>query len=143
MARDAYHELFVHLVWHTKEGRNLIPPDGEPMLHDAIRHRARQPGGVYVHEIGGTQNHVHLVARIPPTIMIAEWIGKIKGGSSHDVNHMDAWPGRMDWQSGYGLVSFGPKDLQWVIEYVRDQKQHHADGTIFERLEAVAGVPIG
>ena len=24
MARDAYHDIFLHLVWHTKESRGLI-----------------------------------------------------------------------------------------------------------------------
>ncbi len=26
---------------------------------------------------------------------------------------------------GYGIVSFGTKDLQWVIDYVLNQKEHH------------------
>jgi REP-associated tyrosine transposase len=32
-------------------------------------------------------------------------------------------------------VSFGTKDLKWVIEYVKNQKEHHARGTTNERLE--------
>ena len=40
MAKDAYHEIFLHLVWHTKESRNLIAPDMEQRLHDIIRRRA-------------------------------------------------------------------------------------------------------
>jgi hypothetical protein len=41
----------------------------------------------------------------------------------------------LDWQTGYGVVSFGTKDLPWVVSYVRNQKEHHAKGTIVGRLE--------
>ncbi len=135
MAKDAYHEMFLHIVWHTKGSANLIAPDYESGLHDIIRRRAVESGGVFVHEVNGTRNHVHLVVRVPPTLQPAEWIGRVKGGSSHDFN--EAGPGRVDWQSGYGIVTFGMKDLPWVMNYVRNQKEHHLKGTVFERLERV------
>ena len=43
----------------------------------------------------------------------------------------------MDWQTGYGVVSFGTRDLDWVQEYVRNQRQHHSRGTIHDRLERI------
>jgi len=39
------------------------------------------------------------------------------------------------WQEGYGVVSFGTKDLDWVRQYVRNQREHHARGTTHDRLE--------
>jgi putative transposase len=41
----------------------------------------------------------------------------------------------LDWQDGYGVVSFGTKDLPWIVEYIQNQKEHHAKGTIRDRLE--------
>lgn len=72
---------------------------------------------------------------IPPTLAIADWIGKLKGASSHYVNHELANRKLLDWQTGYGVMSFGTKDLEWVVNYVRNQKQYHADNTIVNRLE--------
>jgi putative transposase len=70
--------------------------------------------------------------------VIADWIGKLKGASSHHVNHELANRKLLDWQTGYGVVSFGTKDLEWVVKYVRYQKEHHAQGTTVERLEKIA-----
>jgi hypothetical protein len=42
---------------------------------------------------------------------------------SHYVNHELANRKLLDWQRGYGVVSFGTKDLQWVIDYIRNQKE--------------------
>ncbi len=35
----------------------------------------------------------------------------------------------------HGIVTFGTKDLQWVIDYINNQKEHHKRGTTNERLE--------
>ena len=39
---------------------------------------------------------------------------------------------------GYGVVSFGTKDLDWVMKYVLNQKEHHKTGTTSDRLERLA-----
>jgi hypothetical protein len=42
---------------------------------------------------------------------------------------------RLEWQRGFGVVSFGKKQLPWVLRYIANQKQHHAVGKIEARLE--------
>jgi hypothetical protein len=44
---------------------------------------------------------------------------------------------KLQWQAGYGAVSFGTDDLEWVKEYVRNQEEHHASGRLFDRLERI------
>jgi len=86
-----------------------------------------------------SKTHVHVCLSVAPTVPIAEFIGQLKGASSHEVNGK-LGEGRklLEWQSGYGVVSFGTRDLEWVKEYVRNQRQHHAQGSIHERLERIA-----
>ena len=61
--------------------------------------------------------------------------------ASHEVNEQLGLRGKvLEWQAGYGAVSFGTRDLEWVKGYVRDQRQHHATGKIQERLERITGV---
>jgi len=43
----------------------------------------------------------------------------------------------LDWPTGYGVVSFGTKDLEWVVNYIRNQKEHHKKGTTVKRLENI------
>jgi putative transposase len=89
-----------------------------------------------VHEVGGIETHVHLAVTIPPTLLISEFIGKLKGGSSHDVNQAIGCGAKaLEWQAGYGVVGFGTRDTQWVVEYIRNQREHHARGAVHERLE--------
>jgi REP element-mobilizing transposase RayT len=94
-----------------------------------------QSKGLIFHEIGGTETHVHIAVTIPPTLLISDWIGKIKGASSHYVNPELLNCKLLDCQTGYGVVSFGTKDLEWVVNYIRNQKEHHKQGTTVDRLE--------
>ena len=41
---------------------------------------------------------------------------------------------------GYGVVSFGTKDLEWVKRYVRAPREHHARGTVEDRLERITAL---
>ncbi len=138
MSRNYYSEINLHLVWHTKSSLPLLTPEVEPLARRFLKKRIIETPGAFVHEIGGIETHVHLAVTIPPTLLVSEFIGKLKGGSSHDVNQALA-RGRkvLEWQTGYGVVSFGTRDLPWVIDYIRNQREHHARGTMHERLERI------
>jgi len=75
---------------------------------------------------------------IPPTTTISEFIGQLKGASAHEVNQKRGDGGNvLAWQSGYGVVSFGTRDLEWVKAYVSNQRERHALGKVEARLERI------
>jgi putative transposase len=75
---------------------------------------------------------------IPPTLTSSEFIGQLKDGSSHDVNaRSDRRDKVLQWQTGYGVVSFGTRDLPWVVDYIRNQREHHSRGSTHNRLERI------
>ena len=135
MPRNVYSEINLHLTWHTKHDAPVLVDRVENRAHHSLRHRALQTPGVIVYEVGGTPDHVHVAVSIPPTVKLAEWIGELKGATSHYINHEICNRNVLYWQDGYGIVSFGTKDLPWVVSYVRNQKRHHADGRTVDRLE--------
>ena len=140
MSRNYYSEIHLHIVWHTKLSRPLLSPNVEAVTHAYLRQRIINTPGVYVHEIGGTETHVHIAVSVAPTILISELIGQLKGASSHEVNQKVGESRKiLEWQGGYGVVSFGTKDLEWVKAYVLIQAD--ANGTpITEELRAIPGV---
>ncbi|HUT95856.1 MAG TPA: IS200/IS605 family transposase [Thermoguttaceae bacterium] len=138
MSHNYYSEINLHVVWHTKNSLPLLTPTVEPVAHRALWKRIVDTPDAFVHEIGGTETHVHVAVTIPPTLTISEWIGKLKGGTSYDVNQqMGKRQKVLQWQAGYGVVSFGTGDVEWVRKYVRDQREHHGRATAQDRLERI------
>jgi len=137
MSSHVFHEIYLHINWHTLGNRPMITPYLEPMIFDFIRQRCINTDGVYFYGIGGNEYHDHLVVSIEPDILISKFIGDIKGACSHEIN-ATAGAKVLDWQRGYGVVSFAKKDLKWILEYVANQKQHHANNTLSPKLELIA-----
>lgn len=137
MPRNVYWELYFHLVWRTKHSQPLLTPDVERETHRYLIHRALRTTGVIVHAVGGIEDHVHMAVSVPPTVELATWIGDLKGSCSHAINHGPCGLGSLAWQTGYGVVSFGKRDLPWVVEYIKNQREHHHAGSAVERLEAI------
>ncbi len=137
MSKRSYSEINLHFVWHVKASQPIITAEIEPRLYRYIRSYALQSNSLIFHEIGGTETHIHIAVTIPPTLLISDWIGKIKGSSSHCVNRELVNRKVLDGQTGYGVVSFGTKDLEWVVNYIRNQREHHEKRATVERLEKI------
>ncbi len=138
MSRNYYSEINLHFTWHYKDSSPMLTPQIESVTHRIIKERLIKTPDVFVHEIGGTDTHVHVAVTIPPTLTISIFVGQVKGASSHDVNQHFAMRGKvLEWQAGYGVVSFGTKDLPWVTQYIKNQRDHHASEKIFDRLERI------
>jgi putative transposase len=96
--------------------------------------------GVLIHDIGVVADHVHLAVSIPPKHAVSDVVQRLKGSSSRALGEDDRKPENpwVGWQSEYGVLTFGERSLPEVAKYVRDQMDHHADGTLipaFERID--------
>ena len=136
MSPNVYSEIFLHLIWRTKDNISMITGLVETELHKYLKHRICETEGAYCHGIGGTVDHVHLAVSVPPTVLVTDWIGELKGASSHYINH-NVKDKSLQWQAGYGVVSFGKNNLDFVKNYIENQKEHHANGKIHDRLERI------
>jgi len=83
MSRRVYSEINLHITWHTKHSLPMIRESMEAGLHGFLRNRVFETPDAIFHAIGGVANHIHLVVSIRPTVDIDDWIGKLKGASSH------------------------------------------------------------
>ena len=127
-------EVFVHFVWATW--------DREPFVSEVIeRDLYRYIVGVCqddhcdVLAIGGMPDHVHLLVKLSNTISLGQLMHDVKGGSSRFVNEKLKPGDSFKWQAHYGAFSVRPKDLDQILDYVRNQKQRHADGKVWPHSE--------
>ena len=118
-------KLYVHLVWSTRGREALIGSDWEQRLYAclgqiALENKAR------VLAVGGIVDHVHILVEYGFAVFLPTLIKQLKGASSHFVNH-EICPGYpFAWQSDYYAASVSADDAPRVIEYIRQQKDHHS-----------------
>ena len=73
--------------------------------------------------IGGTADHVHLLAQLHASTPVARLIAEVKGASACLLARRFATPLR--WQAGYAAFTVSTDDVPAVERYVLDQKRHH------------------
>ena len=133
----AFWRTYYHLIWATKERHPLITRERETELYKYIVDKSDSLNCI-IHAIGGVEDHIHLVASIPPSLSIADFVKNIKGSSAHLLNknsRLSQSTVSFSWQRGYGLLSLGSKQLQQAVNYVKNQKNHHSQGTAIASLE--------
>ena len=129
-----YWQLFYHFVWSTKNREPLLTPEVEPLVHGFLRAKAVGLGAT-VFALNGMADHIHLVAMVPPRHALATFIGQVKGVASAKTNKADLTPTPFFWQEEYGVFSFDQKRLPNFVQYVEEQKQHHAHHAAIAVLE--------
>jgi putative transposase len=118
-----------HIVWGTKERQPWLLPTIEPNLYAYLASKAGEVD-TFLHAINGTEDHIHIIAAIPPKHSVAWVVKTLKGSSAHFINHVLRPPGfHFVWQRGYGSLTLGERQRPAAIEYVTRQKEHHRQGT--------------
>ncbi len=127
-----FHQLYVHIVWTTRDRAPLIDAALARFLCRILRALARKER-CYILEIGMVQTHVHLLVRVHPTTSIAQLLKRLKGASSALATQEGyGAAGRLYWAKGYSVHSVSTRILERVRHYLRGQPQHHP-------AEAIAG----
>jgi putative transposase len=131
-----YTRLRYHIVTATKHRDMIITPELEAVIHPALQAKALDLGAKLL-RIGGVEDHIHIVAAMPASIALADFVRELKTASSRAVNKVGLLEARFEWQRGYGAFTLNPSDLSTVLRYVANQKQHHAEGTLWYAYEKV------
>ena len=126
--------LFVPLIWRTWDRLPLIRPEIERELFRLLSNEAEGMKCTVI-AVNGTEDHVHMLIRTPPTVGVADIVKQIKGVTSHWVNAQHSGPTPFKWQGHYGAFTVSRWDVDKIADYVRKQKEHHADGNYIDDLE--------
>jgi REP-associated tyrosine transposase len=116
--------ILLHIVFSTKDRRPLIRPDVESELHRYLASVCRACD-CPAHEVGGTEDHVHVICSLARTTAVSDLLEEIKKRSSKWIKTKGAGYRLFSWQRGYGAFSIGRSQLPAARRYVAGQKKHH------------------
>jgi REP-associated tyrosine transposase len=119
------HRLYIHLIWTTRNRESLIDGDIAGFLCRFLRAMARKERA-HILEIGMVQTHIHVLARIHPTVEVSKLVKRLKGASSAVATTEGLGTnGRLYWSKGYSVDSVSRRNLDVVRAYLRSQPVHH------------------
>lgn len=115
--------LHYHIVFSTKERREIISDEWRPKLHAFLGGCLKTLDAV-PEAIGGTRDHVHLLVGLRATHRLADVIKDFKTASSRWI-HTEIGNQLFAWQTGYGAFTVSVSQLKNVKDYILRQEAHH------------------
>jgi putative transposase len=128
-----YVQNVVHIVFSTKERRKIIPRDMKERVWSYIAGICKQEK-IFVHAVGGMEDHIHLLLQIPPTMTLAEAVRTVKSNSS---SWMKQEIKKFAWQEGYGGFSVSKSKIPVVVRYIKNQERHHKKMSFEDEFRAL------
>jgi putative transposase len=132
----SYVSSYFHCVFSTKERHRLITPELRERLWPFLGGIARQ-NKMKAIEIGGMEDHVHILLSLPSTMAISKALQLIKGGSSKWIHETFPEQRLFAWQEEYGAFSVSVSQLDKTIAYIKGQEEHHRRMTFQEEFLAL------
>ena len=128
---NTYTSLHYHIVFSTKNRERWITPDVEERIWAYLGGIAKE-NKMHPIQIGGIEDHVHVLLGAPASMAPSKIAQLIKGGSSAWIH--DTFPNMMAfaWQDGYGAFTVSKSSVPDVANYIQSQREHHRTRTFQE-----------
>lgn len=121
---NTYSNLFYHVVFSTKSRRDLIDQNIESRVWAYIGGIARKHEMLAV-QVGGIENHIHVLILARPKFAPSQIVQWLKGESSRWIHETFPEKKSFEWQDGYGIFSVSKSNVPEVVEYIKNQREHH------------------
>ena len=118
-------KLYVHLIFHIKTTSPRICEEDLERVYSYIGQLVNNTG-CNVLQVGGTEVHVHILFLLSKTESISHVVEEVKRNSSRWIKTINTYYSRFEWQGGYGAFSVSQSVVDKTLQYVRNQKTHHA-----------------
>jgi len=128
-----YAQNVIHIVFSTKNRAKTISKDFQPRMWAYVAGICKNDG-IFVHSIGGIDDHIHLLIQVPPSLSLAKAVLTIKSNSSRWANEEGQ---EFAWQQGYAAFSVSSSNVPAVVRYIETQESHHRKMTFDAELVAL------
>ena len=126
-----YNRLTYHVVFSTRYRRKLIQREFREQLYEYIGGIIRFHKGQLI-EIGGMEDHLHLLVDFSPARSISETIRDVKANASRWAKEYSTTGYGFEWQKGYSAFTVSHSQRESVRRYIRNQPAHHRVKTFRE-----------
>lgn len=140
----SYTRFLYHIVFRTKCSLNTIPESHERDLYAYILGFVNNKNAV-LYRIGGMPNHIHMLVDLPPMLSVASFMQELKIATSKWLKTNSEFPNFQGWAEGYAAFTYSLKEKETVINYIKNQKEHHKAETFedeYRRFIEESGIQI-
>ncbi|HYF70996.1 MAG TPA: IS200/IS605 family transposase [Ohtaekwangia sp.] len=131
---SSYRQITYQLVFGTKRREPTICEDHCQELYNYISGIVKNKG-CNLYRVNGVADHLHIFSDLHPSISLSSYVKDIKVATSMWMKDSGKFPQFIGWQDGYGAFTYSIREKELLINYVKNQKEHHKSETFFDEYK--------
>lgn len=128
---STYTQIIYHIVFSTKNREHTLAKKNRESLYQYISGLLKNKK-CHLYTINGIEDHIHIVTHLHPTVALSSLIKDIKLSSSLFIKEQKLFDKFSGWQEGYGAFTLNQREKNKLIDYVKNQENHHYQKTFEE-----------
>jgi REP element-mobilizing transposase RayT len=121
---STYTQILYQIVFSTKQREQVLESENRPELFKYIWGILKK-SNCHLYRINGVEDHLHIVTHVHPSVSLAGLVKNIKIASSGFIKDNKIFKNFNGWQDGHGAFTYSNKEKDRLIEYVKNQEEHH------------------
>ena len=126
-----FSQIYIQIVFAVKGRDSLINAAWEEELYKYITGIVRNKEQKML-AINGMPDHIHFFIGMKPSCCLSDLVREVKKSSNDFIKEKKFTKFKFQWQEGYGAFSYSYSNLNNVINYIMNQKEHHKKKTFKE-----------
>jgi len=121
---STYTQILYQVVFATKNHERSLTASNRPELFKYISGILNNKK-CHLYRINGVEDHIHIITHLHPSVSLASLVKDIKIASSEHIKRNALFTNFRGWQDGYGAFTYSIREKDRLIEYVKNQEEHH------------------
>ncbi len=130
---EVFHQIYIHAILYTKDRQKTIDSYLEHELY-ALMQFQFDGFECEVIEIGGMQDHVHVLFKMGVDFSLNDILEGVMQFSEENVREKKLALQKFEWDSGFAAFSEDMKSLPITEKYIQLQYEHHKNKTTDQEL---------
>lgn len=127
---STYIQILYQVVFSTKYREKTLEKGNRETLYKYIAGIINNKN-CKLYEIGGIEDHIHIVFQLHPSVSLSSLVKDIKIASNLYIKKNQLFKNFTGWQEGYGAFTYSIKDKERLVNYVKNQEKLHGKNTYF------------
>lgn len=128
---STYTQIIYQIIFSTKYRERTLSKKNRDELFKYIWGVIKNKN-CHLYRINGVEDHIHIVTHLHPSVSLSSLVKDIKVSSSLYIKEQKLFEHFKGWQNGYGAFTYSTKEKERLIEYVKNQEEHHRKKTFKE-----------
>ena len=131
-----YTKLIYHIVYSTKNREKVLIQEHKRELFKYIWGIIENKK-CHLYRINGVEDHLHILVSIRPNMNISAFVKDLKLSTNEWIKERGLFPKFNGWQVGYGAFTVSEYEKSGLIEYIKNQEEHHKKITFEDEYRAL------